>query len=363
MNDDAALVAAALAGGPEAFAPIVERYRDAAFGVALARLRNFHDAEDITQGVFVEAYERLGNLKDPARLGAWLRSITIHRCIDHLRRRVEVAGVEEIDDRLSDPATPHTEMERQELRDRIMAAIGRLNRPMAETTVLFYINGYSQEEIARIQEVPVGTVKRRLHDARNRLKEEMMDVVEDVLKTGAPREDFGERVFELLCRYPEGKRLNWHEVVSELRKIGTPGIEGFIRAFALPHWRTRRWAVTMLKESRPQPAEVVLDLLKKGIGDSNKKVRKAAAGALLNVEVSDDRKRRDFVPDVISLLRDPTWRVRWRAACELLPWAADIPLDVAALALAEEKDARVRAEMAHLVQAVIAAQGQKKGGV
>lgn len=139
MNDDAALVAA-LAGGPEAFAPIVERYRDAAFGVALARLRNFHDAEDITQAAFVEAYERLGNLKDPARLGAWLRSITIHRCIDHLRRRVEVAGVEEIDGHLSDPATPHTEMERQELRDRIMAAIGRLSRPVAETTVLFYIN-------------------------------------------------------------------------------------------------------------------------------------------------------------------------------------------------------------------------------
>lgn len=362
MNDDAALVATALAGGPEAFSPIVERYRDAVFGVALARLRNFHDAEDVTQGVFVEAYERLGNLKDPARLGAWLRSITIHRGIDHLRGRMEVAGVEEIDDHLSDPSTPHTDMERQELRDRIVAAIGRLSRPQAETTVLFYINGYSQEEIARIQEVPVGTVKRRLHDARNRLKEEMMDVAEDVLKKNAPKEDLSKRVFELLCRYPKGKRWNWREVVSELQKIGTPGIEGFIRAFALPHWRTRRWAVSMLKESRPQPAEMVIDLLKKGIGDSNKKVRKAAAWALLNVGVSDDRKRRDLVPDVVSLLRDPTPRVRWRAANELLPWAANVSIEAAALALAEEKDARARAGMAQLVKAVIAAQGQKKGG-
>jgi len=51
MKDDAGLVATALSGGPETFGPIVTRYQDAVFGVALARLRNFHDAEDIAQEV------------------------------------------------------------------------------------------------------------------------------------------------------------------------------------------------------------------------------------------------------------------------------------------------------------------------
>src|SRR5204862_8160385 len=85
--DDAKLVEAALHGGPEAFAPIVERYQDAVFGVALARIGNFHDAQDVAQAVFVEAYQRLSSLREPAKLGAWLRTMTIARAIDLLRRR------------------------------------------------------------------------------------------------------------------------------------------------------------------------------------------------------------------------------------------------------------------------------------
>ena len=77
MKSDPELFAAAMAGGPEAFAPIVERYQDAVFGIALARLRDFHEAEDVAQQAFVEAFERLGTVRDPARLGAWLRAVAI----------------------------------------------------------------------------------------------------------------------------------------------------------------------------------------------------------------------------------------------------------------------------------------------
>jgi len=126
IGDDVALVTAALSGGPEAFGPIIERYQDAVFAVALARLRNFHDAEDVAQEVFIDAFERLDRLKDPSRLGVWLRSITIHKCIDHLRQRREVIDIEEIAEQLEDHSTPtpHAEMEQQEQRNLVMAAIG-----------------------------------------------------------------------------------------------------------------------------------------------------------------------------------------------------------------------------------------------
>ena len=68
-RDDGTLVALALRGGPEAFGPIIERYKGAVFGVALSRLRNFHDAEDLTQTTFVLAFDRPDRLKDPGRLG------------------------------------------------------------------------------------------------------------------------------------------------------------------------------------------------------------------------------------------------------------------------------------------------------
>src|SRR4030042_4241240 len=87
MKSDAELHADAMNGGPEAFVPIIERYQDAVFGVALARTGNFHDAQEIAQEAFIEAFTRLANLKDPSRLGAWLRSVTIHKAIDRIRRR------------------------------------------------------------------------------------------------------------------------------------------------------------------------------------------------------------------------------------------------------------------------------------
>ena len=113
-----------MAGGPEAFGPIVERYQDAVFGVALARLGNFHDAQDVAQQVFLEAYVRLGNLRDANRFGAWLRSIAIHTSIDLSKRRknANLDGLE-----VKTVETPHGVLERNELREQVMAAIGRLH--------------------------------------------------------------------------------------------------------------------------------------------------------------------------------------------------------------------------------------------
>ena len=99
MKDDQELYSAALEGGPEAFGPIVERYQDAVFGVVLVRLRNFHDAEDVAQQAFIEAFQRLDSLRDPTRLGAWLRSIAIHRAIDWIRGRHGETTVDEVEDR------------------------------------------------------------------------------------------------------------------------------------------------------------------------------------------------------------------------------------------------------------------------
>ncbi len=345
MTRDCELVAAALAGGPEAFGPIVERYQDAVFGVALARLRDFHEAEDVAQNVFVEAFGRLGNLKDASRLGAWLRSITIHRSIDRIRRRRPAADAEARPMRASDEPTPPEQLARRELRDHVLAAIGRLSQTQRETTALFYVNGYSVAEVAGIQEVPVGTVKRRLHEAREKLKEEMIGMVEDVLKSEGPTEEFADKVFELLLQYERPRK--WRETVESIRKLEGQGFEGFVRAFDVPHWQTRRFAGSLLKFTG-QEGEGVVDLCKRALTDSNKKVRKLAMHLLHMPDISDERKREEFLPLLIPLLADPSRRVRWRAAFDLRHWAADIPLEPVVRALIAEKYERTRRAMEQL---------------
>ena len=363
MKDDRELVAAASVGGADAFRPIVDRYQHAVFGVALARLGDFHEAQDVAQQVFVEAFQRLGSLRDPARLGAWLRSMTVHRCIDSLRRRKDAVGIESAENVPSSDLPPDGDLAGRELRDRVMAAIGKLTKTQRETVTLFYINGYSTGDIAAMHEVPVGTIKRRLHDARGRLKEEMLEMVEDTLKAEAPGEDFGRRVFDLLCQHGKPAPLRpWTDIRDELRDVGIKGVDGFVDAMQLPHSPTRLTTVRILETVHNAAAstlrdqkEVLIELLMRALEDKNKKVRTWAATALLNLDADEKRTRKDFIPAVLPLLRDPTRHVRWRVAYELWPWAANVPLEAAAIALAEEVDPGTRCQMAELVRRIIRA--------
>jgi len=341
MEDDAELYRAALAGGAEAFAPIVQRYADAVFGIALARVGDFHDAQDVAQQVFVEAFERLDGLRDPARLGAWLRSIATHRAIDRVRQRRHSALIDP-DMRSSDVESPQRQLERRELRDEVLAAIGRLGDALRETTTLFYINGYSVEEVAGIQEVPVGTVKRRLHDARTRLKEEMIAMVEDVLKSESPREEIARQVYEMLQRYdkPSVTQERWEEIREKLLEIGTEGIEGFVRALESPHSPTRDFAIGMLRHAG-QSDEMVEELLKEATGDSNKEVRRAAFRALFGVAGRDEARRAELVPHILPALRDRCNRTRRLFAWYLARFpgiAQHVPLEDAARTVVEERE-------------------------
>ena len=356
--DDATLVTEAKKSGPAAFAPIIERYKEAVFAVALARLRRFHDAEDVAQATFVEAFERLKNLKDPTRLGPWLRSIAIHRSIDLLRRESRHVELDDLDEPQDQRPDPLGTLEATELREQVMQAIGRLPHTQRETVTLYYIGGYSQEEVAAMLEVPLGTVKRRLHEARKRLKEDMLGMVEEVLKGEAPKEAFAERVFDLLNCYPQGRISwkHWQAVEKELRKIAVPGIEGFIKALEMPHWQTRRMATEMMEYALPDHRETVIELLKKSLSDPNRRVRRLAALSLMEVEVNFERKRDEFLPLVAPLLLDRSMRTRRRVAVLLQGgWGEDdmsayVPLEIIAEAHLREENEQAKRWLDRLLE-------------
>jgi RNA polymerase sigma-70 factor (ECF subfamily) len=352
LKMDDALVAEALAGGPEAFAPIIDRYKDAVFGIALAKVRNFHDAEDIAQTVFVEAFQKLETLREAERLGPWLRTIAINRSINHLNRKPLLVDLDEVGGLRDTGPTPHAEMEQKEVRDRVLDEIGRLSKAQRETTTLYYIDGFSQEQIANLQEVPVGTVKRRLHDARKRLKEEMIEMVEEVLKDSAPTGEFANQVFELLNAYPNRPNLWKPGISAEIQRIGSAGEEGFARALDTPHWKTRRAAAAYLDEI--PPTETTIGFLKKALSDNNRKVRKyAMSGLMRKLDVPDERRRKEFIPLIIPMLRDPSRQVRTQVIWALRPWAADVPGDVLVEALLEETNPQARRGIEYLARAAL----------
>ena len=220
-RDDGELVAAALAGGPEAFNAIVERYRSQIYGVALARLGNFDEAEDIAQQVFIEAYAGLHGLGDPGRLGPWLRTAAIHRSIDVLRQKRQYVELSEAAGQLVTELTPDLEVERRQRRELVLAAMGSLSQAQRETTTLYYMGGHSVEAVAAMQEVPVGTVKRRLHDARGRLKTKLLQQFAEALQAESPSGGFSDEVSLLSSWY-------WQWLAVCPRAVGNRAAGGWV---------------------------------------------------------------------------------------------------------------------------------------
>jgi RNA polymerase sigma factor (sigma-70 family) len=197
MKEFVTIIRSAQSGDAEAYSSLVGRFQDMAYGYAYAILSDFHLAEDAVQEAFVEAYQRLPGLQEPLAFPAWLKRIVFKHC-DRLtrRKRLDVAPLDEAHAIASAASTPPEIAERHELAERVQAAILGLPVEQRVVTTLFYIDGYSQGEIAAFLEVPAKTVKSRLYTSRQRLKERMMDMVQDELKAHGLPKDFTQETVE-----------------------------------------------------------------------------------------------------------------------------------------------------------------------
>ena len=196
-----------------AFGEIVARFQDMACGYAYAVLGDFHLAEDAAQEAFVSAYRRLHDLRDPDAFPGWLRRIVQTACGRMTRRRqIPATSLEAASHVPADEVEPVGLLEKVEMRDQVLAAVRALPEPQREVTTLFYINGYSQQDVADFLEVPVTTVNNRLHASRRRLKQRMLKMVEDRLHQNAPDERFSQKVIAALLARPRPLEIEGHPV-------------------------------------------------------------------------------------------------------------------------------------------------------
>ena len=188
-------------GDDDAFEIIVRRFQDMAVGYGYAILRDFQLAEDAAQEAFLEAYRNLNSLREPAAFPGWFRKIVFKQCDRITRiRSFAIIPLDAAEDRASQQPTQADAAEQREMNDKILAAVDSLPDHERAATMLYYISGYSQGEVAVFLDVPVTTIKKRLYSARNRLREMLIDLVEDSLRERRPSRDelFSTRVIELL---------------------------------------------------------------------------------------------------------------------------------------------------------------------
>ena len=169
------LVNRARAGDRQAYGELVERFQPTVYAVALSRLRNPSEAQELAQEVFVHVLTKLDQLRDAQCFAGWLRQITERMAINRLTRRGPVHGAEPevLENVQAAGTTPLEDLVRTEQRAELWAGLDQLKPLDRETLVAFYIQGHSLKRMSRDFETPVGTIKRRLHVARNRLRERL----------------------------------------------------------------------------------------------------------------------------------------------------------------------------------------------
>lgn len=169
------LIEQARGGDRQAYGQLVERFFPAVHAVALARLRDPHEAAELTQDVFVHAMAKIGQLRDAHCFVGWLRQIAVRMAINRLTRKAPLHGADPdlIQQAADRDGGPLEDMVRAEDRGHVHSGLARLKDLDRETLVAFYFRGQTLEQMAIAFEAPVGTIKRRLHVARKRLKLEL----------------------------------------------------------------------------------------------------------------------------------------------------------------------------------------------
>jgi RNA polymerase sigma-70 factor (ECF subfamily) len=173
MNQGDSTIDRARAGDRAAYGELVRRYRPAIYGLLLAWLRDPTEADDVAQEVFLHSMRKIGQLRDTRCFVAWLRQIAVRLALNRLNRRRPISRLNLTRLALLPGSGdgPLDEIVRAEEQGKVHEGLSQLkplDRAMLEA---FYLRSRSLREMSEEFDVPLGTIKRRLHTARQRLKQ------------------------------------------------------------------------------------------------------------------------------------------------------------------------------------------------
>jgi RNA polymerase sigma-70 factor, ECF subfamily len=171
-NEITELVLRAQTGDRAAYGELAERFQPTVYAVALARLRNPAEAQELAQEVFMHGMRKLPQLREVHCFAGWLRQITVRMALNRLTRRGPLHKVESaaLDNAEAVGAGPLDNLVKAEQAAELHRGLDRLKPVDRATLVAFYLHGRSLKQMSREFETPIGTIKRRLHVARHRLK-------------------------------------------------------------------------------------------------------------------------------------------------------------------------------------------------
>lgn len=184
MNDDTQWIAEALTGKSAAFGQLVRKYQDRLYNTVVHVVGSEEDARDVVQEAFVQAFVKLETFQHASAFYTWLYRIAFNVAVSHGRKKRpkisleqtrETTGQEPVDGQ----ADPSQQAERAERCRQVREALAALSEEHRSILTLREIDGCCYETIAEILDLPIGTVRSRLHRARLELRDQLKEVLID----------------------------------------------------------------------------------------------------------------------------------------------------------------------------------------
>jgi RNA polymerase sigma factor (sigma-70 family) len=215
-------------GDVSSYEMIVKRLQASAFSQAFSMLGDSNLAEDATQEAFVEAYKKLVTLRTPEAFITWFRRIVFTAC-SRIRRQISVVAtsLEDAETVADVGESPSERAERKEREQTVHLTIQKLPDSLRMVTALYYIGGIGQCGIATYLGLSETTVKKRLFDARKKLKEGIANMAKTISDGKTPAEEVSARVIAELVGRPQPLLIKEHPIrqIVEMIKIALSDYE------------------------------------------------------------------------------------------------------------------------------------------
>jgi len=187
VNDDAQLIDEALAGHTASFGRLVSKYQDRLYNTIVHVVNCKDDAYDVVQDAFVQAFINLESFQRHAAFYTWLYRIAFNVAITRRRRKKPVLSVDHARDATGEEPVsigldPVEHLDQKERAVQVHAALATLTEEYRSVLVLREMDGCPYETIAEMLDLPVGTVRSRLHRARLQLKDQLKGVMQEDAK-------------------------------------------------------------------------------------------------------------------------------------------------------------------------------------
>jgi RNA polymerase sigma-70 factor (ECF subfamily) len=162
------------------FAELVRRYRKLVFAVCFEQTGSFVDSEELTQEVFLTAHRGLASLRETDKMAAWLQGIA--RNLSRVHRRRPAMDLVALADQEAVAGGATTAIRSLELQNLLHEALMGVTERSREVLALHYLGGYSYQEIGALCNLPLRTVRSRLHEARAQLKSRLLEIVGELCR-------------------------------------------------------------------------------------------------------------------------------------------------------------------------------------